>query len=130
MSNVIQALVSVVNGVVGDPPLPGLDRARLAAPAASGGGGTPGRVRAASVIPLRHRTRPAAALTVLAAAVIGSAALLRRRYLRWGASNDEQHRALAGDDLLPAADQSTTRSIRIAPTAEDVWPWIAQLGQG
>lgn len=67
---------------------------------------------------------------VRGAAVVGIAALLRRRYLRWGATNDELHRSLDGDEFLPAADQSTTRAITINATADDVWPWIAQLGQG
>jgi len=64
------------------------------------------------------------------AAVIGTAALLRGRYLRWGATDEEQHRALAGDELLPAVDQSATRAITINAAAESIWPWIAQLGQG
>ena len=50
------------------------------------------------------------------AAVIGTAALIRRRYLRWGANDDEQHRTLVGDELLPAVDQSTTRAITISAT--------------
>jgi hypothetical protein len=68
--------------------------------------------------------------TVSLAAVLITAALLRRRYLRWGATNDEQHCTLAGDEQLPDADQSTTRAIMITAAAVDVWPWIAQLGQG
>jgi len=58
------------------------------------------------------------------------AALLRRRYLRWGATNDELHHSLAGDELLPTADQSTTRAITINAQADEIWPWVAQLGQG
>ena len=120
-------LGSVVNAVPRDPPPVGGRRARLAATAASGRVGTPGRV---GVIPVRRFTGPVAVLTVQMAAVIGTAALIRRRYLRWGATSDEQNRALAGDDLLPAVDQSTTRAITITATADDIWPWIAQLGQG
>lgn len=37
---------------------------------------------------------------------------------------------LPGDALLPQADVVTTRAITIRADAADVWPWIAQLGQG
>ena len=81
------------------------------------------------VIPVRRLPR-FVVLTASVAAAIGTAALIRRRYLRWGATNAEQHRTLVGDELLPAVDQSTTRAITISAAAENTWPWIAQLGQG
>lgn len=56
--------------------------------------------------------------------------LLRPRQLRWGASDDEVAEALPGDDLVPDADLIATRGITIDGGAADVWPWIAQLGQG
>ena len=74
--------------------------------------------------------RSVAVLAVLPVAVVGIAALLRDKYLRWGATDEEQNRALAGDELLPAVNLSTTRAITIKTPADDVWPWIAQLGQG
>ncbi len=64
------------------------------------------------------------------ASAIGAGALLRSRYLRWGATGPEHDGPLAGDELLPHADQSTTRAITINADAEQVWPWLAQLGQG
>jgi hypothetical protein len=48
---------------------------------------------------------------------------------RWGATDEEVHRAMPGDDLIPDA-ASTTRAISIAAPAEDVWPWLVQLGYG
>jgi hypothetical protein len=36
---------------------------------------------------------------------------------------------MPGDDLIPDA-ASTTRAISIAAPAEQVWPWLAQLGYG
>jgi hypothetical protein len=48
---------------------------------------------------------------------------------RWGATDQEVHRAMPGDDLLPDA-ASTTRVISIAASAEQVWPWLVQLGHG
>ena len=61
---------------------------------------------------------------------IGAVALLRHRYLRWGATQEEQHGRLAGDELLPVVDMSATRAITIDAAVDAVWPWIAQLGQG
>jgi len=56
--------------------------------------------------------------------------MIRRRYLRWGATDDELRQSLAGDGFLPTADQSATRAITINAATNDIWPWIAQLGQG
>ncbi len=54
----------------------------------------------------------------------------RSRQLRWGATDEEVAAALPGDDLVPDADLIATRRITIQRRPEDVWPWIAQLGQG
>jgi hypothetical protein len=37
---------------------------------------------------------------------------------------------LPGDDLVVRADLTATRAITIRASADLVWPWIAQLGQG
>ena len=75
--------------------------------------------------------RPAAAA---GAAVLGSTAayLLAGRpwQLRWGATDEEHHATLAGDDLIPNPDLVATRAITVPAAADQVWPWIAQLGQG
>jgi len=75
--------------------------------------------------------RPAAAT---GAAVIGSAAaylLVGRPWqLGWGATDEELDATLAGDDLIPNPDLLATRAITVHAPAEQVWPWIAQLGQG
>lgn len=63
-------------------------------------------------------------------AVVGVAAVLRHRYLRWGATSREQAQRLVGDDLLPEVDLSATRAITIDAPADAVWPWLVQLGQG
>lgn len=54
----------------------------------------------------------------------------RRWHLRWGATDTEVEATLPGDDLLPAADLTATRTIAIDAPPRDVWPWLAQLGQG
>jgi hypothetical protein len=50
--------------------------------------------------------------------------------LRWGATDGELNVALPGDELVPAADLTATRAVTVRASADRVWPWIAQLGQG
>jgi len=74
------------------------------------------------------------ALTRTAAATVGAAVayalLLRGRQLQWGATAEEASGPLPGDDLLPHADLVATRAISIRSAPEQVWPWLAQMGQG
>lgn len=63
-------------------------------------------------------------------AATGYLLLIRRWHLRWGATNAEVSATLPGDALLPGADLVATRAVTIAADAGDVWPWLAQLGQG
>jgi hypothetical protein len=65
-------------------------------------------------------------LTVLAAVLYTT--LLRRRVLRWGATEAEAASRLPGDELLEDADGVSTRAIEIDAPAADVWPWLAQMG--
>ena len=62
--------------------------------------------------------------------VVASAAALRRRQLRWGATHAEITTPLAGDEVVPEPDLTATRAITIHAGVDDVWPWIVQLGQG
>ena len=50
--------------------------------------------------------------------------------LHWGATRAEVDGVLPGDEVLPAADLVSTRAITIDARPEDVWAWVAQLGQG
>jgi hypothetical protein len=61
---------------------------------------------------------------------VATLALVRRRCLHWGASDDETKMRLPGDDLTPQAELVATRAITIRAAADRVWPWIVQLGQG
>ena len=78
------------------------------------------------------RREPAPGMRSLIAATAAAAvvALLRRCYLCWGATDDEMAIALPGDELLRRADLTATRAITIRGSAEGIWPWLAQLGQG
>jgi hypothetical protein len=69
----------------------------------------------------------------MAVTASGSAAyilLARPRQLRWGATDRELDESLPGDELVANVDLSATRAITIRASADQVWPWIAQLGQG
>jgi hypothetical protein len=55
--------------------------------------------------------------------------LLRPRLLTWGATRAEATAALPGDDLVRDRWR-TTRAITVNATAEDVWPWLVQMGFG
>jgi hypothetical protein len=75
------------------------------------------------------RRRYAAGATAIGAA---AACLLfaRPRQLRWGASSQERDASLPGDDLIVTPGLTATRAITVHAPASQVWPWIAQLGQG
>src|SRR6266487_655814 len=66
----------------------------------------------------------------LGGAVAAYILLARPRQLRWGATNQECDASLVGDELISNADLTATRAITIRVSADQVWPWIAQLGQG
>jgi hypothetical protein len=65
-----------------------------------------------------------------AAALAGYVCALRTRQLSWGATAHEALKPLPGDELLAAVALSATRAISVRAPAHEVWPWIAQLGQG
>jgi hypothetical protein len=85
-----------------------------------------GRTSNTAVRRMRVVARRALAVAVATAA----APLLRARYLRSGASDEEVEMRLPGDEFVVAADLVATRAITVRTTARRVWPWIAQLGQG
>ena len=80
------------------------------------------------LLPPRPTPRRVAALVGVLA--VGSLPLLRTWSLQWGTTEAELDTILPGDDLLPIADHQSTRAVSIRATAEQVWPWLVQLGQG
>jgi hypothetical protein len=66
-----------------------------------------------------------------ACAVIGFAFLffVRPAYLNWGATAEERAKRLPGDEIVANAASQNTRAITIDGPVEQVWPWIAQVGQ-
>jgi len=65
-----------------------------------------------------------------AVAAASYAWVIRPWTLRWGASNSEVGMALPGDDLLEFPKINATHAITIQARPAEVWPWLAQLGQG
>lgn len=67
----------------------------------------------------------------LALAALMTVKVLGWRWMaRWGTTGEELAATLPGDELVPHPDLTTTRAVTIDARAADVWPWIAQLGQG
>ena len=69
-----------------------------------------------------------ATCVAVGAATVG--ATYRSWHLRWGATDEEVHGPMPGDDLLDSAAFTATRAISIAAPPERVWPWLLQVGFG
>ncbi len=69
-------------------------------------------------------------MTAIGGAAAAYILLARPRHLRWGTIDRESDEPLYGDELIGKADLIATRAITIRASADQVWPWIAQLGQG
>ena len=74
-------------------------------------------------VPIRRLAVPLAALITVK--VLGL-----RWMAHWGATTAELRAALPGDERIENSDLTTTRAVTVRTRAIDVWPWIAQLGQG
>jgi hypothetical protein len=48
--------------------------------------------------------------------------------LSWGATAEEASRPLPGDELVTRPGFSATRAVTIDAAADDIWPWIVQMG--
>ena len=53
---------------------------------------------------------------------------LRPWQLRWGATDDEIKRAMPGDEIVDQSSFNATRAVTIQATAEQIYPWIVQMG--
>lgn len=50
--------------------------------------------------------------------------------LRWGLAGNEPDRNLPGDELIPEPTWQYTHAVDVNAPSDQVWPWIAQVGQG
>ena len=96
-----------------------------------------GRLRARSTLvgmrsdkTRQTRSRTAAIAVATGGGIAALALVGRTRLLRWGATDGEIAGIQPGDDLISDANVTATRAITIRRSADVVWPWIAQLGQG
>lgn len=76
-----------------------------------------------------ERKFPWKALSTGAAAFVTADLALRPWFLHWGATKGEIKKTLPGDELCPEAASVATRALTIHAPAEEVWPWLAQIGQ-
>ncbi len=60
--------------------------------------------------------------------VFATSPAYRRWHLRWGATQDEIHRSMPGDEVVPDPSYLSTRAITIDAPPERVWPWLVQVG--
>lgn len=70
---------------------------------------------------------------VAALAVAGGATYAISQWPRmtsWGATYQETKEELPGDELVGEAKYRTTHAVTIDAPPEQVWPWLAQIGQG
>jgi hypothetical protein len=72
----------------------------------------------------------AVAMTSLAVGVstIAFAKLIRPWYLHWGATDAEMARPMPLDEHVPDPMLNSTMAITIEAPPEEVWPWLAQMG--
>ena len=68
----------------------------------------------------------------LGAAAAGAAAYqwaLRPWFLVWGATEEEIRGPWPGDEMTPDAICQATRAVTIQASADEIWPWLVQIGQ-
>jgi hypothetical protein len=80
-----------------------------------------------SIMPKR-RIGPATLDALSGLPLFATAPLYRHWHLRWGATHDEVHGSMAGDEIVPNPSFNATRAITIDAPPELVWPWIVQMG--
>jgi hypothetical protein len=56
--------------------------------------------------------------------------VLRPWQLRWGATDEEVHRAMPGDELVTRPTFNATRAVTVQAPPSLIWPWIVQIGFG
>ncbi len=62
-------------------------------------------------------------------AYLAAVILTRPWHSRWGSTDAELVAALPGDDVVPNARYTIQHAVTIRAAPDDVWPWLAQLGQ-
>ena len=55
---------------------------------------------------------------------------VRRRLVRWGATDEEVNGPYPGAERVRKGRRSATMAVAIDAPPDQVWPWLAQLGSG
>ena len=80
-------------------------------------------------MPIRTRLlRLAGGLAALLLALVVSFATITPQLAHWGATDAEAALRLPGDELAPHPQIHWTNATTINATPDQVWPWVAQLG--
>jgi hypothetical protein len=69
------------------------------------------------------------AVTAATLVIVGYVTVVGPWQHRWNATDEEVARAMPGDEILPDGS-ATTRAITVDAPAEQVWPWLVQIGYG
>jgi hypothetical protein len=77
----------------------------------------------------RSWTKTSGVLLAGGAVVAAYVAWIRKWHLRWGATDEEIARAMPLDEEVSEPTFVTNRAITIEATPEEIWPWIAQMGE-
>jgi hypothetical protein len=75
------------------------------------------------------RRRPSPLALFGTAATVLYALVIRPWHLRWGAEPEDEERELPSDELFPQDGTQILHAVTIDAPVEEVWPWVAQLGQ-
>jgi hypothetical protein len=81
-----------------------------------------------AVVARRAKKRAPRLLIAVLGAMVAALALALRLGRRSGVTDAEVRRALPGDDLIADPGLVTDRAITIHAPAQDVWPWVVQMG--
>jgi hypothetical protein len=53
---------------------------------------------------------------------------MRRWFGRWGTTDEDLTRAMAGDPFIANPTHSATHAVTVDASPEDIWPWLVQMG--
>jgi hypothetical protein len=73
--------------------------------------------------------RPSRLAVAGAGGLVGYLLVVRPWLLSWGATANERSSTLPGDELVDRPGIQTTRAVTVEAPVEEVWPWLAQIGQ-
>jgi hypothetical protein len=75
---------------------------------------------------MKRRLLCSAAIVALLS--VAERVLFKPWHERWGATDEEVHLRLPGDELVAEPARQVTRAITIDAAPDRVWPWVVQLG--